>query len=190
MPFEAMSPYDFEALIAEVATMVDGHREARLYGRSGRADDGRDVIATDDGMTYFAYQCKRVAQFDGAALRRAVTAFEVRQPFVVTSFIVVVACIVDAKDIETDLIELRAARSGLDIQVRDGWDLSRSLREFPTVVETAFGPAIRRDFCNEEASSTAPSSGPMTATVAEGGISIQAGRDINGAMHFGQSSGR
>lgn len=183
-----MSPYDFEALIAEMATVVDGRREARLYGKSGRSDDGRDVIATDDGISYHAYQCKRVAKFDGTALRRAVSAFVVRQPFVVTAFIVVVACAVDAKDIVTDLIELRVAHPGVEIQVRDGRDLSSVLRRFPAVVEAAFGTAIRQDFCNEEEDSAAPSRGAMIANVKRGGISIQAGRDVNGNFHFGQAN--
>lgn len=72
LPFERLSPEDFEDFAASLLNALHGPGSARRLGKSGHKQFGFDVIVQKDGRTVAAVQCKRVAQFGPAALGKAV----------------------------------------------------------------------------------------------------------------------
>jgi hypothetical protein len=188
LPLRQISAFDFECLTAVMAVEVDALREARLFGRSGRGDHGIDVLATDNGVTYRAFQCKNVEKFTGSDLRRAVEIFLTDPPFPIDAFTVAVACEVDGKLIQPELDKLRAMNPWLRLDLRDGRELSRLLRDRPSIVEAAFGSSVRRDFCGDEPAREGTRSVSQISIAGHGATVIQVGGDFHGGFPDGQRS--
>lgn len=72
LPFERLSPDDFENFAASLLNAIYGLGSARRLGKSGHKQDGFDVIVQQAGRTVAAVQCKRVAQFGPAKVVKAV----------------------------------------------------------------------------------------------------------------------
>ena len=72
LPFERLSPDEFENFAASLLNAIYGLGSARRLGKSGHAQDGFDVIVQQSGRTIAAVQCKRVAQFGPARVNKAV----------------------------------------------------------------------------------------------------------------------
>lgn len=72
LPFERLSPEEFENFAVSLLNVIHGLGSARKLGKSGHAQDGFDVIVQKGGRTVAAVQCKRVAQFGPARVDKAV----------------------------------------------------------------------------------------------------------------------
>lgn len=159
LPFGDLDPLVFERLVGEVVWLVDGMNDVRGYGRSGQDQGGLDLIGRRDGATH-VYQVRRIVQLTAAALTKAVEDFagpsRVQMPksqwidrrFPAVRFVLATACSADDTAVEDQLVILREKYAGdLEIDVYDGRQLSRMLRERGSLVSGIFGPDWARAFC-------------------------------------------
>lgn len=151
LPFEQLTPRQFEILLANVARKAHGYQEVRLYGSNGHRQYGIDVAATNDGKTYVGYQAKRVVRYSGRELTEAVETFLSEPPLGITELVIVHACEAGAPSVEEELRRLRRLHRGrLVLRVISGHELSVLLADHPDLVERAFGPLVRERFCGSD----------------------------------------
>ncbi len=159
LPFGDLDPLVFERLVGEVVWLVDGMNDVRGYGRPGQDQGGLDLIGRLDGGTH-VYQVRRIVQLTAAALKKAVEDFagpsRVQVPetewidrrFRAVRFVLATACSADDTAVEDQLVILREKYAGdLEIDLYDGRQLSRMLRERGSLVGGIFGPDWACAFC-------------------------------------------
>ena len=154
LPFEELSPPAFERLVAEVVLHVDGLQQVRVYGRSGQAQGGLDIVggpATDRSV----YQVRRITALTPAALRAAVEDYVGRpgsdpstRRFRAHRFVLATACPADDTRVADELDRLQRAYDGdLDIDLYDGAQLTQMLRHRGGLVAAVFGAPWAWAYC-------------------------------------------
>lgn len=144
LPFDVVSPEDFERVCLTIIETIDAVREARLYGVRGQTDFGIDLVAWDDDGGVVLYQVKRYQRFTAEDLRAAVEAYRKGggRSFRPKRFVLCVACSLDEGDrreVTDALFELRATYD-FDVDLYDARQLTTRLRGHPEVIERFFGP--------------------------------------------------
>lgn len=160
LPLEALSWDDFERLVARI--VVHGpdsrFRQAHIYGRSGQAQHGIDIIATEPlSKTVDVFQCKRVQEIRRGELTSWVGKFldgdltnGVRKFVLCTSFDV---------SSDTHLVDewkscqFRLADREVDSDLWDTAQLNVKLRTCRSVVGELFGDDVASRFCVPETGS-------------------------------------
>ncbi|HSA50057.1 MAG TPA: hypothetical protein VLH10_08100, partial [Yinghuangia sp.] len=148
--------------MAEVALLVDGLTSARIYGRSGQAQGGIDIVGRRGAETY-VYQVRRVASFSAADLRQAVWDFAgpprttapeqewKSRVFPAGRFVLATGWERGDTAVEDELWRLQEEfRGDLEIDVYDAERLDRLLLGRPSVVRWMFGPQWAAAFCGVE----------------------------------------
>jgi len=161
LPFGSLSVVMFERLVAEVVLYVDGLGRVRVYGRSGQAQGGLDLIGGSLAARS-VYQVRRIKELTPAALRKAVTDYagppardgaRPSRRFDASRFVLVTGCEVDDTHVEDELHRLEQEYAGdLEIALYDAGELSRRLRERGALVAGVFGPEWAKAFCGWERS--------------------------------------
>ncbi|MEV8517598.1 hypothetical protein [Dactylosporangium sp. NPDC051484] len=175
LPFCELDPRQFEVLVARMAKVVEGYREVRLYGVPGERQFGIDVAATNDGLCFTGYQCKRYRAFTADDLRSAVGEFVRKPPLQIQHLVVVVACSAESRHITDALLELRHQNSAFVLDLVDGAELSRRLLSHPKLVEEAFGAMVARAFCLSEGLATAAETASSQRIVHQSGTAQSGG---------------
>jgi hypothetical protein len=157
LPFGELSPPAFERLVAEAVLYVDGLQQVRVYGRSGQAQGGLDIVggpAADRSV----YQVRRIAALTPAALRTAVVDYA-GQPgsdpsirrFGARRFVLATACPADDTKVEDELDRLQRDYHGdIAIELYDGAQLTRMLRHRGGLVAAVFNAAWASAHCSYE----------------------------------------
>jgi len=158
LPFTELSPPAFERLVAEVVLYVDGLQQVRVYGRSGQAQGGLDIIGgpvSDRSV----YQVRRITALTSAALRAAVIDYA-GQPgsdtrtrrFGARRFVLATACPADDTNVEDELDRLQREYDGdLTIELYDGAALSWMLRHRGALVAATFSAGWALAYCDYRA---------------------------------------
>jgi len=147
-----------ERLVAEVAMRVDGTPHVRVHGRSGQDQEGLDLWGGPvDSRT--VYQVKRLQRLTAGDLRQFVVEYAgpprrpgeaLLQPrrFEARRFVLATSYVVEdtATDIGLDALQ-QEYEGDLKVELWDGSELSRMLRERGPLVAGIFGPDWARVFC-------------------------------------------
>lgn len=86
-PVDALAPFSFEQLTADLVERLHPEATIRLQGATGHTQDGADVIASFDDGRIWAFQCKRVERFGPADVEKAIASLhiEAERAFLVLS---------------------------------------------------------------------------------------------------------
>jgi hypothetical protein len=132
LPFGELAPPVFERLVAEVVLYGDGLGQVRVYGRSGQAQDGLDIVG-GPVRDRSVYQVRRIKKLTPSALRKAVVDYAGppgtppdRRRFQARRFVLATACTPEDTRVVDELDALQREHHGdLDISLYDGAELSR-----------------------------------------------------------------
>jgi hypothetical protein len=153
LPFESLSPRDFERLCLELAELDLG-RTFHLYGRSGDAQHGIDVISDDDPDALIAIQCKSVEAFHPSDVQQDL-AKVATYPNRLAAYYLFVRCEVSSNVRDFEASHNAATQKGPlgRLGIWDGSDLDRRVAKHPHLVGAYFGlywrdylhPDLKRD---------------------------------------------
>jgi len=162
LPFEELSWEDFERLILRVVRKESKIVDCSLYGTSGQAQEGIDILAThqEQQSLRICYQCKKVMEFGPASINSAVDKFLSGKWAQRTyEFVLCVAISLEStqQQDELDRQRNRLSAKGIKLSV---WDaapagaLSDRLKRMPELVDDFFGrPWVERFNGHEAAAS-------------------------------------
>lgn len=170
LPLQQLSWQDFERLIVRVVRADSDIVDAHLYGKPGQAQHGIDILASRPDGSLVCYQCKKVASFKPAAVKRAVDAFlngkfasSSKQLVVCTSFPFAATQDIDALVIQ----QKRLAKLGVTLGIWDGSaasSLMEKLKVLPDIVDDFFSrPWVEQFNGREAAASLRPRPTPVDA---------------------------
>ncbi|MFB6722894.1 hypothetical protein ACFCV3_22135 [Kribbella sp. NPDC056345] len=155
LPFEALTPSNFERLVLAMARRTFAVDHAQQYGVSGQKQHGIDLylrLAVPPVPTrrYVTIQCRNIVAVTPAGVAAAVEEFlSGRWADLTTTFIYATRASTRRTDI-ADAVESAAERlNEFDVryEVWDGDQLSERLRTVPDLVEVYFGRATKDLFC-------------------------------------------
>lgn len=139
LPFNELTPSQFEALCVALIEVQPVTINCNLYGVSGDAQKGIDIVALQRGVSgneTWAYQCKRYREYSAGKLNEAFDKISYDADF----FVLMLS--VPATAALRQVAEARA-----NTFLWDGKDIARKLKNYPVIVEDFFGPAWRQAFC-------------------------------------------
>ncbi|MGW4211563.1 NB-ARC domain-containing protein [Lentzea sp. NPDC004789] len=161
LPFEELSPYVFERLVAEVVLKVEGLDDVRVHGRSGQNQGGIDLVGWLDDETR-VYQVRRIKKLTAAKLVRAVRDYAgpvrtssnrkewTKRRFNADRFVLATGCEVDDTAVDEALGQIKEDYKGdLRIELYDAFRLSRMLRDYPRIVAGIFGADWAKVYCGD-----------------------------------------
>lgn len=148
LPTHDMDWPDFERLLVRVAREVRGLRAVSLFGNSGQAQDGLDVVGINASGEPEGVQGKRYQRFTVDDLDAAVAKFVGGTlPFSISHLSIGVSCEAHERTVVERLLELNASHAPLTIELWDRQRLSEVLRSRPAIVIEFFGAATAASFC-------------------------------------------
>jgi hypothetical protein len=148
LPTDGMDWPDFERLLVRMSREVEGLRDVRLYGTSGQAQHGIDVVGRAADGSIVAMQAKRYQTFGSEDLRLAVRKYiEGELPFKLARLVIVAACQANRTEITNEMVALTATCAPLLIEFWDKSQISDMLRYRSDVVTEFFGEATASAFC-------------------------------------------
>jgi hypothetical protein len=164
LPLHDLDPGMFERVVVELAWRVENARDVQLYGRSGQAQHGLDIVGTSRSRVRFVYQARRLAALTPIDIRGAVVDYagpprtagpsELRRPrrFDAKRFVLATSAQLDVDTALVDELErLREEyRGDLEIDVYGVEKISHALRDAAGVVAGIFGPEWAKAFCGVE----------------------------------------
>ncbi|GII52785.1 hypothetical protein Pth03_11740 [Planotetraspora thailandica] len=147
LPFQSLSPKNFERLVRSIAREVDKLRGAQLYGISGQRQDGLDVIGESAGA-WHGYQAKKVGKFQKKDLIKALDTFiDGSRPFGVKRLVIVTACSIGTQ-VQKELAAYQKQNPDLVLELWDAERLNETLRGYPQIVARFFGDCVAKRFCD------------------------------------------
>ena len=157
LPTHEMTWPNFESLLKRVAREVEGLRTIRLYGVSGQAQDGIDLVGINSAGENEAVQGKRYQIFTVGDLDKAVGKYlGGKLPFIIRRLAVGVSCRANNKKVTNRLIELNGQHAGVEFELWDRDRLSEMLRNRPDIVREFFGDTTAVRFCGSYTVSPQP----------------------------------
>jgi len=162
LPIDQLDSRMAERLVAEVAMRVEGLPHVRIYGRSGQGQGGLDLYAGPVGQRT-VYQVKREVRLSATMLRNYVREYagpsrrpdgtigdaqpNPRRKIEATRYVLAASACIEDTAVEDELDRLQSEYAGdLDIELWDGHELSRMLRDRGPLVAGIFGPDWARVF--------------------------------------------
>lgn len=146
LPFSERTSRDFERCCLAIAEHVDGLRDARLYGVSGQAQEGIDLVGFDASGSV-VYQAKRYEEFLVTDLEAAVKKFAGgRRPFRPRRLVLCVSSVVERTEVIERFAELKRT-ADFELDLYDAKVLSDRLLRRPELVKQLFGTEWMQRFC-------------------------------------------
>lgn len=139
LPFNELSWEQFEALCAALVEAQPITIDCHLYGVQGDEQQGIDVVTTQrgaNGTETWAYQCKRYKTYTPKKLKDAV-----EKMIYPADYYVLMLSIPATASVR------KVSDEQANVFLWDAKDISRKLKNFPTLVEDFFGKAWREAFC-------------------------------------------
>ncbi len=159
---------DFERLLVRVAREVRGLRAVSLFGNSGQAQDGLDVVGINAAGEAEGVQGKKYERFTASDLNAAVTKFvDGTLQFVVRHLAVGISCEAHERTVIERLLVLNGKHVDLAIELWDRQRLSEMLRDRPDIVIEFFGADTAQSFCAPHAGLPIPVPGPDAVNTAD-----------------------
>lgn len=154
LPFEQLSPENFERLCMRLARLEGTPTRTRLYGTPGQAQHGIDIYSRLPSGRYATYQCKRYTELKASDIGLAVSEFlDGKWAGRSERFVFCCATSTNRTDLEEEIEaqehRLAARDPPIAWDVWDGEELSFRLIEHPDIVQLFFGPAWARRFLGE-----------------------------------------
>lgn len=155
LPFGSLTWEDFQKLCLRLVRFEANVEHCQVYGTQGQKQEGIDLFARQKlSEKYRVYQCKRVANFGPADIRKAVSEFLSGNWIEKTE--VFVLCTQDsmvptqkADEIEKQNIVLKA--KGITLLPWGAEELNAMLKGRPEVVNDFFGREWVKEFIGEDA---------------------------------------
>jgi len=150
LPTHEMTWPNFERLLVRVTREVQGLRSVQLYGVSGQAQEGIDLVGINPAEENEAVQGKRYQTFAVEDLDNAVKKYlDGKLPFALRRLAIAASCRAHEKKVTDRVIELNNQRVGIEFELWDRDRLSEMLRNRPDIVREFFGPTTAVRFCGE-----------------------------------------
>ena len=150
LPTPEMTWPNFERLLARVAREVEGLRTVRLYGVSGQAQEGIDLVGINPAGQNEAVQGKKYQKFTVANLNKAVRKYvDGTLPFTIRRLAIGVSCRANDKKVGNRLVELNQQHADVEFELWNCDRLSEMLRGRPDIVREFFGATTAARFCGE-----------------------------------------
>lgn len=160
LPTHEMTWPNFERLLVRVAREVEGLRAVRMYGVSGQAQEGIDLVGLDPAGESEAVQGKKYQKFTVGDLDKAVKKYlDGTLPFTIRRLAIGVACQANHRNVTNRLVELNNQYAGIEFELWDRDRLSEMLRNRPDIVREFFGATTAARFCGDYRIS--PQSAPL-----------------------------
>jgi hypothetical protein len=150
LPTDSMPWQRLEQLLRQIHLDVEGLRDVQIYGVSGQAQYGIDVVGTAVDGSRHAIQGKRYQKFTKADLTTAVNTFMAKRgaiPFPISRFIVAAGCLADRTEITEELYRLQQAHPDVRIELWHQRTIADKLRNRHDIVVPFFGDDIAKKFC-------------------------------------------
>ena len=154
LPFGSLAWEDFERLCLRLASREARVEHCQRYGVRGQAQQGIDLYARMSfGSKYRVYQCKKEKDFGPAKIKAAVAKFlngswvDRTETFVLCTQESLEPTAL-AEELERQTAELRGR--GVTFLPWDSPQLSKALKEIPTLVDDFFGREWVRAFCGDQ----------------------------------------
>ena len=144
LPFNELSWEQFEALCAALVEAQPITVDCHLYGVQGDEQQGIDIVTTQrgaNGSETWAYQCKRYKAYTPKKLKDAVAKMTYPADYYVLML-----------SIPATASVRKVSDEQANVFLWDAKDISRKLKNYPTIVEDFFGKAWREAFCIGEPS--------------------------------------
>lgn len=168
LPTHEMDWPDFERLLVRVTREVRGLRAVSLFGNSGQAQDGLDVVGINASDEPEGVQGKKYERFTVGNLDAAVTKFvDGTLKFTVRHLAIGVSCEAHERTVVERLVELNKGHAPLTIELWDRQRLSEMLRDRPDIVIEFFGAATAESFCAPHIVLPIPVPGPDAVSTAD-----------------------
>lgn len=168
LPTQEMDWPDFERLLLRVAREVRGLRAVSLFGTSGQAQDGLDVIGLNAAGEPEGVQGKKYQRFTATNVDAAVTKYvDGSLPFPVRHLAIGVSCEAHERAVVERLIALNRQHEAVTIELWDRQRLSEMLRDRPDIVIEFFGQATADSFCAPHVISPIAVPGPDAVRTAD-----------------------
>ena len=137
LPFNALSPGQFERLCKRLIEQDAEVEHCYLYGKPGGKQFGIDIVARRADGQRLAYQCKRYESYTLGDLRKALE----KLTYLADRYVFAVSC-----DVGRELRDEVEERSP-PTEIWGIHELSDKLRGYPDLVTQFFGPDWCREFC-------------------------------------------
>ena len=171
---------NFERLLVRVAREVQGLRAARMYGVSGQAQEGIDLVGLNPAGENEAIQGKKYQRFTVGDLDKAVKKYlDGTLPFTIRRLAIGVACQTNHRNVTNRLVELNNQYAGIEFELWDRDRLSEMLRNRPDIVREFFGATTAARFCGDYRIS--PQSAPPLDAVAVADAVMRGPAETSGA---------
>lgn len=168
LPTHEMEWPDFERLLLRVAREVRGLRAVSLFGNSGQAQDGLDVVSINSSGDHEGVQGKKYQRFTVGDLDAAVAKFvDGTLPFIVRHLAVGVSCEAHERTIVERLMALNKEHADVAVELWDRQRLSEMLRNRPDIVIEFFGASTAESFCAPHDVLPIPVPGPDAVSTAD-----------------------
>ncbi|MEV8441908.1 hypothetical protein AB0425_31400 [Actinosynnema sp. NPDC051121] len=159
LPFQEVTPENFERLVLGLARREGEVVHAQLYGTRGQDQHGIDLYwrmrsPGASGRWYRTVQCRNVAEVTATDLAAAVEDFLGGAWARRTDTFVFATRVATVRSDRAEAIEVAAAQLneiGIAFEVWDGEFLSHKLTGLPDLVDRFFGREAVRAFCGHEA---------------------------------------
>lgn len=152
LPVHQMTWENFERICLRLARLESDVEHCQLYGERGEAQHGIDLYARQHDSTYVVYQCKKVKTFTATSVKAAVATFLNGRWAATASRLVICTSASTTRRAVADEIERQHSvlkSRGCDLLIWDSEELSRKLKELPTVVDDFFGRTWVTAICGE-----------------------------------------
>jgi WD40 repeat protein len=159
LPFEQLTPDNFEKLVLRLARLTGDVEHAQQYGEPGQSQHGIDLYCRlkkpgSSGRWYAAVQCRNVARTTSIDIAAAVKDFLGGAWARRTDTFVYATRVPNTRTERAEAIEAAASRlrrATVNFVVWDGAALSDMLRGLPELVDQFFARDTVRQFCGLEA---------------------------------------
>ncbi|MEU7656430.1 tetratricopeptide repeat protein [Micromonospora taraxaci] len=155
LPFDKLTPEDFERLVLRYVRRDPTIEHCRLYGTSGQNQQGIDLYARlwasgPGGRRYLTVQCRNISAIGPSAIVAAADDFLAGHWAQQAAVFVLATRASTRSTQQIEAIEAAARRveaAGCRLEVWDGEELSERLRDLPELVEAFFAHGTAVAFC-------------------------------------------
>ncbi len=154
LPFLELGWADFERLARRLAAAAGQVEDAWVYGTTGQAQYGIDILVRMADGTYEVWQTKRYQKLTATDITKAVNLF-LRHPWAekARTFVLATACPMSTRTVVEKIEASRTQLAARDITFRplDATRLTTELKNFPDIVDDFFDRPWVKIICSPEA---------------------------------------